>query len=115
LRRSSRAAGVSAADDTGEDGWSVDEQIHNVCRPVNRAEHENVIYIKSKLVGIVALFATTVVYLVGTIVVLIHNYQPPPGSMVRITLPELLNRPKYWLIVLAAFAIGYWVFSQTSR
>ena len=72
-------------------------------------------YIKTTFVGIVALFATTVVYLVGTIVVLIHNYQPPPGGMVRITLPELLNRPRYWLIVLAAFAIGYWVFSQTSR
>jgi len=57
-------------------------------------------YIKTTFVGIVALFATTVVYLVGTIVVLIHNYQPPPGGMVRITLPELLNRPKYWLIVL---------------
>jgi len=43
------------------------------------------IYIKSTLVGLVTLFAATVLYLVGTIVVFIRSYQPPAGGMVRIT------------------------------
>ena len=72
------------------------------------------IYIKSTLVGVVTLFAATIVYIAYRLFILMRMYSPPPGGMIRISLPELLNRPMYWLIAPAAFAIGfYWECRRT--
>jgi len=72
-----------------------------------------VIYIKSTLVGIVTLFLATIVYIAYTLFMLMRTYSPPPGGMVRISLPELLSRPMYWFIALAAFVLGfYWEFRR---
>ena len=73
------------------------------------------IYIKSILVGFVALFATTIVYLVILISVLLRRYPPPPGAKVGFSLLSILDRPSFWLVMLLAFALGfYWEFRRAS-
>jgi hypothetical protein len=74
------------------------------------------VYIKSVLVGIVALFATTIVYVVILISVLLRLHPPPAGAAVFFDLRSILNRPSFWLVVLFAFAVGfYWEFRRASR
>jgi len=69
------------------------------------------IYIKSTLVGIVTLFAATIVYLIYAIFVLMRRYRPAPGAEVALDLSTVVSRPSFWLIALAAFALGfYWEF-----
>jgi len=70
-----------------------------------------VIYIKSTLVGIVTLFVTTIAYLLC--VPLIFMRTPPPGAEVAFDVRGLLNSPLFWLIAVAAFALGfYWEFRR---
>jgi hypothetical protein len=71
------------------------------------------VYIKSTLVGILALFVATIVYVVSLAYVFLRKYPPPPGTHVGINLLVLLDRPLYWLIAVAAFALGfYWEFRR---
>ena len=71
------------------------------------------IYIKSALVGIVALFVTMIVYIGYAFFVMVGTYTPPPGAMIGLNLQAVLSRPTYWLIALAAFAlVFYWEFSR---
>jgi H+/Cl- antiporter ClcA len=74
------------------------------------------IYIKSILVGVVALFATTIVYLVILISVLLRRYPPPLGAEVSFDLRSILNHePSFWLVAFLAFALGfYWEFRRVS-
>jgi hypothetical protein len=67
-------------------------------------------YIKSTLIGILALFAATIVYLVIALVLLVRMYPPPPGvGEVGFDLRVLFNSPLCWLIAITAFALGfYW-------
>jgi len=68
----------------------------------------------SSFVGVVPLFAAMIVSIAYRLFMLMRMYSPPPAGMSRISLPELLNRPMYWLIAPAAFAIGfYWEFRRT--
>jgi hypothetical protein len=67
------------------------------------------IYIKSTLVGLAALFVATIVYIVSLTSILLRRYPPPPGVQVGFDLGGLVYRPSYWLIALVAFALGfYW-------
>jgi len=71
------------------------------------------IYIKSIVVGIVTLFAATIVYVVCTTSVFMRRYQPPPGGEVSFDLRALVYSQLFWLIALAAFALGfYWEFRR---
>jgi len=73
-----------------------------------------VIYIKSTLVGIVALFVATIIYFVCVTSILMRKYPPPPGGEVSFDLRVLVNSPLFWLVALAAFALGfYWEFHRT--
>jgi hypothetical protein len=74
------------------------------------------VYIKSVLVGIVALFATTIVYVVILISLLLRIHPPPPGAEVGFDLLSILDRPSFWLVMLLAFVLGfYWEFRRASR
>jgi hypothetical protein len=78
------------------------------------------IYIKSLLIGVVALFATMIVYLVILIAVLLRRYPPPPlppGAEVSFDLRSFINHStSFWLVALLAFALGfYWEFRRASR
>ena len=74
------------------------------------------IYIKRTLAGVVTLFAATIVYIVTLTSILLRRYPPPPGGEVGFDLSILVSRPSYWLIALAAFAIGfYWEYGHASR
>ena len=42
------------------------------------------------------------------------KYPPPPGGEVSFDLRVLVNSPLFWLVALAAFALGfYWEFRRT--
>jgi amino acid transporter len=78
------------------------------------------IYIKSILVGVVAIFATTIVYLVILISVLLRRYPPPPlppGAEVSLDLRSIINHSaSFWLVAFLAFALGfYWEFRRAAR
>jgi H+/Cl- antiporter ClcA len=75
------------------------------------------IYIKSILVGVVALFATTIVYVVILIFALMRRYSPPPGAEVSLDLRSIINHePSFWLVAFLAFALGfYWEFRRAAR
>jgi hypothetical protein len=67
------------------------------------------IYIKSTVVGLVMLVLATIVYIAYAFIMMIRTYTPPPGGEVSLDLRALLSGPIYWLIALAAFALGfYW-------
>jgi H+/Cl- antiporter ClcA len=73
------------------------------------------IYIKSILVGVVALFAITIVYVVILISVLLRLHPPPLGAKVGFDLLSILDRPSFWLVILLAFALGfYWQYRRAS-
>jgi hypothetical protein len=70
-------------------------------------------YIKSTLVGIFTFFIATIAYIVIFPVVFIRMYPPPPGVHVGIDLRVFFGNPLFWLIALAAFALGfYWEFRR---
>jgi hypothetical protein len=70
-------------------------------------------YIKGTLVGIVTLFLATVVYILSFAFLLKRKYPVPPGVHVAIAIVPLINRPLYWLIGIAAFALGFcWEFQR---
>src|SRR2546427_13116434 len=89
--------------------WSSD-----VCSSdLNRAEHASVIYIKSTVVGMVTLLLATIVYIIFAGYLALRNSAPPPGTEVSFAVGSILNRPSYWVIGLAAFALGfYWKFRR---
>jgi hypothetical protein len=72
------------------------------------------VYVKSLLFGIVALIVATIVYIPVAAFVLIKKYPPPPGAVyVGVNVIVLVNSPAYWLIAIAAFALGfYWQFQK---
>jgi hypothetical protein len=70
-------------------------------------------YIKSTLVGIVTLFIATVAYILAYEFVALRKYPLPPGVHVSFAIVPMINRPLYWLIAIAAFALGfYWEFQR---
>jgi len=75
------------------------------------------IYIKSVLVGVVALFSATIVYVGILIAVLMRRNPPPPGVEVSLDLRSIINHePLFWAIAFLAFAFGfYWEFRRASR
>ena len=67
------------------------------------------IYIKSVLVGTVTLVVATVAYIICAAYLALRNVTPPPGGEVAFMVGSIFYRPSYWLIALAAFALGfYW-------
>ena len=71
------------------------------------------IYFKSTLVGIVTLLLTTIVYIIFAAYLALRNVTPPPGTEVSLALGSILNHPSFWVIGLAAFALGfYWEFRR---
>jgi hypothetical protein len=69
-------------------------------------------YIKSALVGLFTLFIATIAYVVIFPFVYLRMYPPPPGvAHVGFDLRVFFTNPLYWLIAIAAFALGfYWEF-----
>jgi hypothetical protein len=67
-------------------------------------------YIKGLLFGILALVLATIVYIPVAAFVLLKKYPPPPGTVhVGVNVVALINYPVYWLIALAAFALGFYL------
>ena len=90
-------------------GWADDYKVGQV-----------MIYIKSIVIGVVALFSATIVYLVILIAVIVRRYPPPPappGGHISLDLRSIINHgPPVWPIALLAFALGfYWEFRRASR
>jgi hypothetical protein len=75
------------------------------------------IYVKSVLVGVLALFSATILYLVILISTESRRYQPPPGAEVSFDLRSVINHePSFWLVALVAFGVGfYWEFRRATR
>jgi len=75
------------------------------------------IYIKSIVIGVVALFSATIVYFVILIAVLMRRNPPPPGAEVSLDLRSIINHePSFWLAAFLAFALGfYWEFRRAAR
>ena len=71
--------------------------------------------IKGLLVGILTLSIVTVVYIPSATFVLLRKYAPPPGVHVGIDVVALINRPVYWLIAIAAFALGFYLEFSRAR
>lgn len=70
-------------------------------------------YIKGTLVGIATFFIATVAYILAFEFVVRRKYRLPPGVRVSFAIVPLFNRPLYWLIAIAAFALGfYWEFQR---
>jgi hypothetical protein len=72
------------------------------------------LYIKSTLVGVFTFVIATIAYIIIASAVFMRKYAPPPGTEVGFDLSTLLTRPLFWLIAIAAFALGfYWQFHRT--
>jgi hypothetical protein len=71
-------------------------------------------YIKSILVGVVMFIIATIAYVPITIAVYLRRHPLPPGPVeVGFDLRSLINNPLYWVIAIAAFALGfYWQFRR---
>jgi predicted lysophospholipase L1 biosynthesis ABC-type transport system permease subunit len=70
-------------------------------------------YIKSTLVGSIALFIATIVYVACAAYLALRNFTPPPGTEVALALGPILLRPSFWITAVAAFALGfYWEFRR---
>ena len=80
-------------------------------------EAGKVIYVKSLVVGVVALFSGTILYLVISISFALRRYPPPPGVEVSFDLRSVINHePSFWLVALLAFGAGfYWEFRRATR
>jgi hypothetical protein len=68
-----------------------------------------VIYIKSALVGLFTFFVATVVYVVSLIFILMRKFPVPPVVEVGFNLGSFAYRPSFWLVALAAFALGFYL------
>jgi len=66
-------------------------------------------YIKSGLAGIFAVFVATIGYVMVSMVILLRKYVPPSGAEVGFDLRSLIGTPSYWLVALAAFALGFYL------
>ena len=65
-------------------------------------------YIKSTLVGFFTVVVTTIAYVLMRRCFL-RRHALPPGTEVGFDLRSLITSPLYWLIAIAAFALGfYW-------
>jgi hypothetical protein len=73
------------------------------------------VYVKGIFFGIVALIVATIFYIPVAAFVLLKEYPPPPGTVhVAVNVFALIHSPVYWLIAIAAFALGfYWQFHRT--
>ena len=70
-------------------------------------------YIKSTLVGLFTLFIATIGYVVVFPVVFLRMYPPAGVAHVGFDLRVFFTNPLYWLIAIAAFAVGfYWEFRR---
>ena len=66
------------------------------------------VYIKSILVGVVALFSATIVYVVILIAVLMRRNPPPPGVEVSLDLRSIINlEPLFWAHRIPGIRIGF--------
>ena len=75
------------------------------------------VYIKSVLVGVVALFSATILYVVILIAVFMRRNPPPAGVEVSLDLRSIINHePLFWAIAFLAFALGFFCeFRRASR
>jgi hypothetical protein len=71
-------------------------------------------YIKGTFVGLFTCFIATIGYLINVPVVFLRMYPPPPGvANVGLDVRVFFSNPLYWLIAIAAFALGfYWQFRR---
>ena len=74
------------------------------------------IYIKSFFFGILTMFLSTVLFVVGTVWWFSRNIERPPGTAVGWDIRVFTQWPLFWLIVFLGFVAGfYWEFRRTSR
>jgi hypothetical protein len=72
--------------------------------------------IKAAFVGVLTVFAATVVYIPSAVFVFLRKHPLPPDVHVSVNVVSLIHLPVYWLIAIAAFAIGfYWQFRRGRR
>jgi hypothetical protein len=70
--------------------------------------------IKAAFVGMLTMFAATLVYIPSAVFVLLRKHPLPPGVHVSVNVVALIHRPVYWLIAIAAFVLGfYWQFHRS--
>jgi hypothetical protein len=73
-------------------------------------------YLKSALVGLIALVLSAVLYLVWLMATLPRPYLVPPGAEIALDLRAIISRPSFWLTMLLAFAAAlYWEFRRASH
>jgi hypothetical protein len=66
-------------------------------------------YIKGVLVGVFTFFVATIAYLIIAIRVYMRRLAPHAGVEIGFDLRILVNSPLYWLIAIAAFALGFYL------
>jgi hypothetical protein len=73
-------------------------------------------FLKSTFVGIVTFLLATIAYVFIATAVFLRRHPIPPGEEVGFDLRSLIANPLYWLIAIAAFALGfYWQFRRTKE
>ena len=71
-------------------------------------------FIKAAFVGMLTLFAETLVYIPSAVFVFLRKHPLPPGVHVGVNVIALIKLPIYWLIAIAVFTLGfYWQFHRT--
>jgi uncharacterized membrane protein len=80
----------------------------------SRGQGENeMLYIKSAAVGLVMVVAATIVYVVAATTIFLRSHTPPPGAEVSFDLRSFSHSVIFWVIAIAAFAVGfYWEFRR---
>lgn len=75
------------------------------------------IYVKSLLAGVAALFVASVLYFYIYYVLWIRPTSPkvPPGTSIGVDIRVFIEQPFFWLILLLAFSMAcYWEFRRAS-
>jgi hypothetical protein len=75
------------------------------------------VYVKSMMVGIATLFASALLFIVVQAWLVLRSMKVPEGTVaVGIDVVSFAKAPRFWLVVLIGFGIGFWwQFRRSSR
>ena len=65
-------------------------------------------WVKNILAGAVAFFILTVLSVVVRVVLLLRAIKIPQGGEVGIDLVGLVRSPRFWIVPLVGFGLGFW-------
>ena len=68
------------------------------------------VYIKSILAGFATAFISTMLFVVVLVVLILRDVRAkvPPGAEVGVDVVSLAKAPRFWIVAILGFGIGFW-------